>query len=122
MKKLTITFSLLIVAIGSFAQPIIKVKSKVLSDSIFMYRGGFEVTGIIVDTNGDTARSCSYSLTFYRDTLGSGNVFLNYYDKKANFLTQDLLPFAQSGYPDWIAFLTPLDAFVHTKRPRVIKH
>lgn len=127
MKKLIIIIPLLIVAIGALGQapsssPLTQITSQVLGDQIWLRRGAKEMTNLVITPNGDIARSVDYALTFYRDTLNAGYATVYYYNAGGSFILQENIPFNQSGYNKWAAFLTPLDLFIHVKRPLIILH
>lgn len=122
MKK-TIIFLLLIAAISTSAQTLVKVKSKsVLADSIIMPKYGIEVAPVITDLGGDTTRSVFYSFCqISRDTTSAFICSVSTFDKRGALLSAFNLPVPAASFGRWALFLAKLDTYVLGQRKRLIK-
>lgn len=119
MKTLIISATFLLIAFGASAQTT-KVKSKaVANDSIYLVKGSFEMSPIVVNLQKDTGRSLNYSILLGRDTTTAHSVHLIIYNRAAlPVATFDLAVPASSKLT---TLINSLDAFIASRIPQIQK-
>jgi hypothetical protein len=116
MKIITITFALLIAAIGLQAQAV-RIKSKsTLADSIWINRGAIEVQPFLTGSDSTTVRSIDYIFHPNRDTLLNLNVEVKMYDKSATLISSTYIIAPGNIFLKWTALINKVDNYILKKR------
>lgn len=120
--KTYLTFLLLIAAIGSNAQILVKIKSKsALADSIYINRGASELVLFVVNATGDTARSMDYSFSATSDTLLTTKVEVKLYDKRAGCINTASIIMPDGQFNKWTVLNNRLLLYIQSALKRVSK-
>lgn len=118
MKK-NLVLVLLMIAIGANAQT--KVKSTALADSIWIVKGGYEISPTVVNLAGDTARSAIYNITFSRDTTSIPITTIMLFDKHGGQIVSLTQSADANTYENWASLIPFLDNFIQNVYKRIVK-
>lgn len=113
-----ITFILLLIGSTAMAQ---KVKSKFLADSIIVPNTFIEISPVVVNAHGDTARSVYWIMGgFGRDLTPGFNLTTNFYDKNGAFLTYENKSILGAQLPNLILIKSKIDSLMRVTEPRIV--
>jgi len=110
---------LLIAAIGAKSQT--QVTSKAKGDKIWLMPGCGEIYPIPIGIGKDTIRSMGYSMTFGRDTTGTAVILINGYNKYGSIVLTQSQTIAMSAYRHWGMLISPIDTYISSVYPSVVK-
>lgn len=115
MKKLFIFAAILI---GFTAQAQTRKQSSVLADSIVVV--GIEIEPIIVNAQGDTARSLNWTAfdVHREDTTAGCQTYVQCYDKNGKSIAQFNCPIPASVVNVWGVDPSPIDDYIFLMTPR----
>ena len=116
--KSFITTAFLLTAIAASGQ---KIKSKFLADSIIMPNTFIEISPVVVNAHGDTARSVYWIMGgFGRDLTPGFNLTTNFYDKNGLFLTYENKPILGAQLPNLALIKLKIDSLMRVTEPRIV--
>lgn len=117
MKKLFIIAAILI---GFTAQAQTRKASSVLTDSIVMKQGAIEIEPVIVNAQGDTARSLDWTAFNLQreDTTAGCQTYVQCYDKNGRSIAQFNCPIPASVVNVWGVDPSPIDDYIFLMNPR----
>lgn len=120
MKKL---FILAAILIGFTAQAQTKKQSSALTDSIVIVQGGIEIEPVIVNAQGDTARSLNWTaFNLHReDTTAGCQTYVQLFDKNGQSIAQFNCPIPASVVSIWGIDPSPVDDYIFLMNPRFKK-
>lgn len=117
--KTCFTILLLMIVIGVKGQT--RVKSQFLGDSIIFIPDAVEMRPTIVNAHGDTARWYYWSTgSISRNLVPGFNLTTFYYDKNAQFLTQDSFSILGSQLPNLALIKLKMDSLIRVTHPRIV--
>lgn len=117
MKK--VLFILLaFVALSANAQT--RKQSSALADSIVMQQGAIEIEPVIVNAQGDTARSLNWTaFDLHRDDTTAGcQTYVQCFDKNGKSIAQFNCPIPASVVNVWGVDPSPVDDYIFLMNPR----
>lgn len=117
MKKL-ILILFVFATIGASAQT--RKQSVALSDSIVMTQGAIEIEPVIVNAQGDTARSLNWNAfdVHREDTTSGCNTYVQLYDKNGKSIAAFNQPIPASVVNVWGVDPAPVDDYIFYMNPR----
>lgn len=97
-----------------------KVSTSPLQDTIVLNQGAMEIEPVIVNAQGDTARSLNwYAFDVHReDTTAGCNTLVQLYDKKGNNIANFNQPIPASVVNIWGINPAPVDDYIFAMNPR----
>lgn len=117
MKK-SLLFLALIIGLTANAQ--LRKSQSTLADSIVMKQGAIEIEPVIVNAQGDTARSLDWTAFNLQreDTTAGCQTYVQLYDKNGRSIAQFNCPIPASVIAVWGIDPSPIDDYIFLMNPR----